>query len=200
MEDDLGTRLGRQERRLRLLLSYLVSPALRARIELDDLVQEVYVRALTADELPELGDEGDVELWRFLVRLARNATIDAARAMRAAKRDGRTARLGHGSWSVAGPRASQILSRTWGPATRARASELERALEDRFEALSPEHRRVIGLRQFEGLSARETAERMGRGEAAVHSLYRRALMAWDADEILRDSRGESAGGRRSEAP
>ena len=197
MDDDLGERLGRHERRLRLLLSHLASPALRARVELDDLVQEVYVRALTASELPAEGAEGDAELWRFLVRLARNATIDAARAMRAAKRDGRTARLGHESWSALGPRASQILSRTWGPSTRVAASELERRLEERFEALSPEHRRVIGLRQFEGLSAREAAARMDRGEAAIHSLYRRALLAWEADEILRDSRGESADGPRS---
>ena len=36
---------------------------------------------------------------------------------------------------------------------------------------------MIGLRQFEGLSARATAQRMGRSETAVHSLYRRALAA-----------------------
>lgn len=199
MDDDLGMRLGRQERRLRLLLSHLASPALRARMELDDLVQEVFVRAISAPGLPAATgeDEGDAALWRFLIPVARHSVIDAARAMRAAKRDGRPARLGHSSWSVAGPRASQILSRSWGPSTRVAATELERELEARFDALSPEHRRVLGLRQFEGLSARETAARMGRGEAAVHSLYRRALMAWQADEILRGSRGESAEDRRS---
>jgi len=39
---------------------------------------------------------------------------------------------------------------------------------------------VIGLRQFEGLSAAAAGRRMGRSEAAVHSLYRRALLAWEA--------------------
>lgn len=163
-------------------------------MDLDDLVQEVFVRALTAESLPA-GD--DAELWHFLIPVARHTVIDAARAMRAAKRDGQPQRLGHSSWSIAGPRASQLLARTWGPSTRVAASELERRLEERFQALSPEHRRVIGLRQFEGLSARETARRMGRGESAVHSLYRRALMAWEADGILEDSRDESGEGRRS---
>ena len=48
-----------------------------------------------------------------------------------------------------------------------------------FESLSPAHRRVLGLRQFEGLSAREAAARTGSTEKAVHSLYRRALEAWE---------------------
>ena len=51
---------------------------------------------------------------------------------------------------------------------------------DAYHALAPDHRRVLGLRQFEGLSAAETGARMGRSEAAVHSLYRRALVAWEA--------------------
>ena len=52
-------------------------------------------------------------------------------------------------------------------------------LERAFLELDPEHRRVIGARQFEGLSAAETARRMARSETAVHSLYRRALLAWE---------------------
>jgi DNA-directed RNA polymerase specialized sigma24 family protein len=48
-----------------------------------------------------------------------------------------------------------------------------------YERLAPDHRRVLGLRRFEGLDAREAGRRMGRSEAAVHSLYRRALLAWE---------------------
>ena len=32
---------------------------------------------------------------------------------------------------------------------------------------------------FDGKTAKETGTRMGRSETAVHSLYRRALEAWD---------------------
>ena len=194
MTDDRGERLGRQERRLRLFLWHLTSPALRRRVEIDDLVQEVYVRALTARALPavEPDDRADAALWRWLVPVARHAVIDLARALRRAKRDGVTASLDHSSWSVAGARASQILARTWGPATRAAADELEQRLEQRFQALSPEHRRVLGLRHFEGLPASQAARRMGRSESAVHSLYRRALAAWQGDGVFEDSRDESA--------
>lgn len=194
MTKEAGERLARQERRLRLLLVHLTGPAVRARIEIDDLVQEVYLRALTAASLPPLdpGDETDRELWRFLTRLARNSVIDAARAIRAQKRAGRTARLDHGEWSLAGLRASQILAKTWGPATRVSAGEQEARLEERFRALTAEHQRVIGLRQVEGLSAREAARRMGRSEAAIHSLYRRALDAWRGAEVLEESPDESA--------
>ena len=46
---------------------------------------------------------------------------------------------------------------------------------------TPDHRRVIGLRQFEGLSAAEVGQRLGRSESAVHSLYRRGLEAWEQE-------------------
>lgn len=176
-----GERLASHGGRLRLLLSHLAGRAIRQRIELDDLVQEVYVRALTAGRgLPPF-EEGDLALWRFLVRLARNTVIDAARSIRAAKRSGRTLPLAHSSeseWNSRGPRAGEILANTAGPLTKVTASEAGDLLRQAYESLLPEHRRVIGFRQFEGLSARETARRMGRSESAIHSLYRRALAAW----------------------
>ncbi len=175
---DDGERLAALEGRLRLLLSYLAGRAIRARVELDDLIQEVYVRALTAPSGLPPHEENDPALWRFLIRIAKNSVVDAARSIRAAKRSGNTLPLAHSDWSSAGPRASQILATTAGPSTRAACAETSRHLRERFEALLPEHRRVIGLRQFEGLSAREAAARMGRSETAVHSLYRRAIAAW----------------------
>ncbi len=177
-ESDDGARLAAQERPLRLMLAHLAGRAVRRRIEIDDLLQEVYLRALTAPGgLPPI-EEGEAALRRFLHRLARNAVIDAARAIRAAKRDGRERRLAHSDWSHGGVRASGIVARGMGPATGLAQEEGCAHILAAFEALAPEHRRVIGLRQFEGLSARDAAHRMGRSEAAIHSIYRRALAAW----------------------
>ncbi len=173
--DTDGFRLGRHERRLRLLVLHLSSRSLRARADPDDIVQEIYVRAWSAPSgLPADDGEGDLELWRFLAHIARNTVIDIARAARAQKRGGTVERLARSDWT----RSSDPRAETAGPLTRAMAAETQGELEAAFDRLDPEHRRVIGLRQFEGLSAADTAERMGRSESAVHSLYRRALAAW----------------------
>ena len=188
--DGLGERLVEQAPFLRLTLAHLAGRAVRSRIEIEDLLQEVFLRALGARGLPAV-DEGEASFRRFLARLARNVVIDAARSLRAAKREGKTLRLTQAGSNPDALRASALLARTRGPATRVAGHELQEDLRARFERLSPEHRRVIGLRQLEGLSAREAGLRMGRSETAIHSLYRRALVAWGADENPL-SRDESA--------
>jgi len=180
-ERELGERLACHAQRLGLLVQHLTGAALRQRVGIEDLMQEVYLRAVAhPEQLPAWEPPQDLGLWRYLAQIARHAVVDAARSARAAKRAGRVEALAHGDWSRADARASQILARTRGPHTRAADREASRDLRQHFEALCAEHRRVLGLRQFEGLSARETARRMGRSEAAIHSLYRRALIAWQA--------------------
>jgi RNA polymerase sigma-70 factor (ECF subfamily) len=177
----LGERLAAHERRLRLLLAHLAGRAVRARVEPDDLLQEVYLRALAPGSDVPAEEAGEAALGRFLARLARNTVVDVARAIRTRKRDGREVPLSRSDWSRAGPTASQLPAPARGPSTQVAAAEDQARLEAAFERLSPEHRRVIGLRQLEGLSARDAARRLGRSETAVHSLYRRALAAWEAE-------------------
>jgi RNA polymerase sigma factor (sigma-70 family) len=171
---DPGSRLASCDGRLHLLCTHLAGSAVRSRVEIEDLVQEVYLRALAK---PDGWPKDANELFRYLSTIARHVVIDVVRASRAAKRDGREEALDRSTWSRAGHTPAAV---TPGPRTRAAGNEHSRKMACAFLALSPEHRRVIGLRQFEGLSARETAARMGRGETAVHSLYRRALAVWEA--------------------
>lgn len=176
----VGDRLAAQSARLRLLLHHMAGRAVRARVDPDDLVQEVLLRALTAPGgLPD-AEPGDAALYRWLRRIARNTVVDVARAIRAGKREARFEPLARSDWSRAGLRASGLGDPGPGPATRVAAREEEERIERAFESLAPDHRRVIGLRQFEGLTAEEAGLRMGRSEVAVHSLYRRALLAWEA--------------------
>ncbi|MHC5011908.1 MAG: RNA polymerase sigma factor [Planctomycetota bacterium] len=178
-----GGRLEAHAGRLRLLVLHLAGRAILARVEAEDLVQEVFLRALSSGLPPrDPDDPGDQWLFRLLARIARNAVVDAARAIRAARRDGREEPLARSEWSrfEGGMAESRIPAGGAGPPTRAAGSETHEALSRAFLALAPDHRRVIGLRQFEGLSAAEAGVRMGRSETAVHSLYRRALEAWEA--------------------
>ncbi|MCB9914888.1 MAG: RNA polymerase sigma factor [Planctomycetes bacterium] len=176
---ELGPRLVAQEGRLRLLLVHLTSPALRRRAALDDLAQEVWLRVLAAPErVPPPGDD-ERELAGYLRLVARHVVVDVARAARAQKRDAHVVPLATSTWSRTGLGAGPADA-TAGPLTRlARAEDAER-LAAAFERLSPDHRRVLGLRRLEGLSAAEAGRRLGRSEKAVHSLYRRALEAWGA--------------------
>ena len=176
-----GERLLNHAGRLRLLVLHLAGAAIRARVDPEDVVQEIYLRAMTSPSgLPEPGsDGGEGPLWAFLARVARNTVVDVARAIRGARRAGRVQPLERDEWSRLG--AAEPAARTAGPATRVAAAETQAELEAAFDRLTPDHRRVIGLRQLEGLSAAETGRRMGRSESAVHSLYRRALEAWEKE-------------------
>lgn len=173
--------------RLRLYVRHRLGRALGARVEVEDVVQETWLRAFAAVEGFEAA--GESAFLRFLTTLARHVIADLARAARAAKRDGRERRLDRTAWSTAGG-AAAVAARTRGPATRVEAAEEARLLEEAFARLSPEHRVVIALRQFEQLPAAEVAARTGRTTGAVHALYRRALTAWGAEF-------EAGGGRLS---
>lgn len=173
---DPGARLAGRAGRLRLLVASLCGPAVRARHDVDDLVQEVYVRALAE---PARWPAGERDLDRWLAALARHVVIDTARGLRAAKREGEIGAGALAGTSTGGSgRSGRPVARAPGPGTHAAQRELSTDLVAAYLRLPAEHRRVLGLRQFQGLGAAETARRMGRSEAAVHSLYRRALEAW----------------------
>lgn len=202
---DLPSRLAARAGKLRLLVASLAGPSLRARYEIDDFVQETFVRVLGArgafetqrsptlstgtcdaedvspSPAPTDAELDDAALDRHLALVARHVVIDAARALRAAKREGdRSAAPLAGSSSGGSSFGGRIAAHSPGPRTRAAGRELSQDLVAAYLRLTPEHRRVLGLRQFQGLTAQECALRMGRSEVAVHSLYRRALEAWGA--------------------
>lgn len=192
---DPGARLQVHERRLHLLLAHLAGRAVRARVELSDLAQEVYLRALAHPAGLPPPEPGEGPLWGVLSHEARHVVIDVARALRARKRATSTQPLASSEWSrgpaVRGP----------GPATAVASAEGVERLGQAFLTLAPEHRRVLGLRQFEGLSAEACARRMGRSTTAVHSLYRRALEAWEEALAKKaGTHGERAAPRRLPPP
>jgi len=181
MGNELGERLAAEGPRLRLLIEHLCGRAVRARVEPEDVLQEVYLRALARPVEAPGPEPGEGALRRWLNALARHAVLDVVRAARTAKRDGREEPLARSDWSLTGHPQSALAARSPGPATRAAQAEGDACLVAAYRRLAPDHRRVLGLRQFEGLTAAQAARRMGRSEAAVHSLYRRALEAWAAE-------------------
>lgn len=164
--------------RLRLYADYRLGVALRRRVDVDDVLQEAFLRA--SQDLAGRRLEGVSDVYRYLSRLLRNVIVDAARAARAARRDGREEPLHWADWSTSGVDRAHASPRS-GPFTRAARTEKQRLLEEALDNISPRHRRVIALRQFEQRPASEVLGLMDcETEGAVHALYRRALDAWGA--------------------
>lgn len=176
----------RHAEKLRLYVEFRLGRALARRVEVDDVVQETFLRAWR--DVASTTLSGDNAFFGWLTAIARHVIVDIARAARTQKRAGEVQRLERSSWSRAG--TVDPADSSAGPATRAAQGELRGHLRTAFHALTPQHRRVIALRQFEQKSAREAAPQLGCTELAVHALFRRALDAW-AREVERLESGPS---------
>ena len=125
----------------------------------EDLTQLVFVKALEA--LPRYELRG-IPFGGWLFRLARNTIIDHART-----------RHEHAELDTATDRATEMAGPDEVALLRQDLDAVARALRD----LTDEQRETIELRFFAGLSARETAEVMGKQEGTVRGLQFRAIAA-----------------------
>lgn len=156
---------------LRLLFAHMAGRGVRARVDIDDLVQEAVLRAFRVRETLPTEEDG---LRRYLMAIARNCVFDVLRAARRRTGPESQGRIDRREWT----QVEDPAAWTAGPATRVANLDRDQRLQAAFLELSSEHRRVLGLRQLEGRSADDTGRRMGRSATAIHSLYRRALAAW----------------------
>ncbi len=161
--------------RLRLWVRARLGPALARRLEVEDVVQETWLRVLPS--LAGFEARGEAAFLKLLVTVAGHVLADTARAARAARRGATPLHLTRGG-SGSGVPESRLPGAAPGPLTAVLLSEQDRRLEAALASLPAEQRRIIRLRQMEGLPAAEVARRLGRTEGAVHAAYRRALDAW----------------------
>jgi RNA polymerase sigma-70 factor, ECF subfamily len=121
--------------------------------EAQDLTQLVFLKLMwTLDRYDE--HRGHFSTW--LLRIARNLTVDHVRRRRPVPAGDRVA---------LDPRADDANS------------QRRRALRDALADLSAEQREVLILRQVVGLRPGEIARRMDRSEGSVHALHHRARAA-----------------------
>ena len=146
----------------------------------EDLTQLVFVKALEA--LPRYEVRG-IPFGGWLFRLARNTIIDHTRT-----------RHEHAELDAATDRATDMAGPDEVALLRQDLDAVARALGE----LTAEQRETIELRFFAGLSARETAEVMGKQEGTVRGLQFRAIAALrrslGMDLDLEDSTGRPAEG------
>lgn len=144
--------------RLLVFISAKLGERLRARIEPHDVLQDAYASAVRDFAQFEYVEEGAFVRW--LCRIIDHRLRDAHDYFAAAKR--------------------QVQERPQTPPTGpvtalARAEDRER-LQQALAQLTDEHREVILLKYFQGLTAEEAGERMQRTPGAIRNLLSRALV------------------------
>ena len=131
------------------------------RADIGDLRQDIYVRVYESARgtLP-------TSPKAFLFSTARNLLADRLRHNRVVAID-----------SIANPDDLKVLVDEMSPERRLGARQELRLLARAFDSLSDKCRDVVWLRRVEGLSQRETAQRLGLREGAVESQLARGVRA-----------------------
>lgn len=160
--------------RLRALLAVKAGPALRQRLDLDDLVQEAYVEAVRQFE--GYAWQGPDSFFRWLATVAIHRLQNVARMERAEKRDARrevplvgaeTAMRFGGVTDASDPGP--------GPRTLTVGAEAGDRMQQALGQLADADREVIVLARMQGLPLQEVADRIGRTRNATALLLSRAL-------------------------
>ena len=136
-----------------------MSPALRAKVEPEDVAQEVLLAVHKGLDGFEV--KGDRAFFGWLFRVAENRIRDLVDHWSAQKR------------KLPAPMTFTQTSPATAADRKERVDVVRRALED----LPDDYREVIRLRRLQELSSAEVARIMERSENAVRVLYCRALKA-----------------------
>lgn len=140
-----------------LYIGARLGPALRAKVEPQDVLQEAYLAAHRDFASFDYADEGAFTRW--ICRLIDNRIRDLGDRFGAAKRQ-----------AVELPKSDPT-----GPATALDRVEHRAKVGRALDGLEEDHRQVLLLRFFEGMSAEEAGTRMERSAGAIRKLTARAL-------------------------
>jgi RNA polymerase sigma-70 factor (ECF subfamily) len=169
--------LADQRPRIRRMIELRLDPAIAARVDASDVVQEVLMEA--SRRLDAYLREPGMPFHLWLRQIAKDRLIDAHRRHRQAQRRGvdREQPLvpaglkDHSSFEL----AAQFLDPELTPASAAMKQELERRLHAAIAELSDDDREIILLRHFEQLSNQDVAALHEVTEAAASMRHLRAL-------------------------
>jgi len=148
----------------------------RNQADIDDLLQDVYVRVCEAAQKQQLNSTRS-----FVFTTARNLLVDRVRRGRVIPID-----------TVESLEALSAAVDEPGPDRNLMAREELRRVEAALDRLPPRCREVVVLRRIEGLSRRNIAERMGITEATVSEHLANGMRAM-TDMLYSDPTGPGRG-------
>lgn len=161
-------------RRLAVLLRYKAGAELLSRLEIDDLLQETFLRAFR--DIERFTYESPGSFWNWLSSIAGHVVEDAARFEGRQKRHAAEAVRFRSITNPLGP--DPIDPRT--PSLLLSEKEAVQTLFERLDALPDDYRQVILLAKVEGLSTSEIAAKLDKSRANVALLLHRALKRFRA--------------------
>jgi RNA polymerase sigma-70 factor (ECF subfamily) len=156
-------------RRLTVLVHYKMSAELRAVVEVDDILQEVFLAA--AKDMSNFTYESPGSLMAWLSRISDHVVVDAVRYEKREKRHAEEMLKFRSKSNPAGPEPvdkdtpSQVFARAEG----------KQILLEKLDALPADYREMILLAKFEGLTTKEISERVKKTRESVALTLHRAL-------------------------
>jgi len=167
--------------RLAISVYYRMSAELRALHEVDDVLQEVFLRASRDMDHFTYRSPGSLMAW--LLCIADRVIVDSARRENREKRRAEEMLRLRSDSNPTGPEPvdSNTPSRLY-----AREETLQLLLK-KLDELPVDYRQVILLSKFEGMTTREIAERMGKPRETVALLLHRAIKRFRELESERES-------------
>lgn len=170
-EDALSRAFEQYRRRLAVLIHFKLAP--RASAEVEDVLQETYLRAFRA--LDGFSYQSPGSFLRWLSSIADSVIVDRARYRGRERRAGDEVPFRSES-NPLGPEPAD--SRT--PSRLFAQEEALARLLGRLESLPPHYRDAILMAKIEGLTTAEMAERLGKSRDEVAQLVFRAVKRFRA--------------------
>ena len=168
-EEAFAALFAKYKPRLAVFIHYRLRPDVRTRVDVDDVLQEVFFAA--AKDISGFAYRGPGSFFAWLVKIAEHALIDTARYEARQKRQAAEMLRFRSASNPEGP--DPAISET--PSRIYARDENMRLLLERLDRLTEDDRGVILMAKFEGLSTAEIAERLGKTRAGVALQLHRAL-------------------------
>ncbi len=157
--------LERVRPRLEAWVAARLGPALRSRLQVDDLVQEILIKSYTA--IPSFEPREKRAFYAWLFTVGRNTMRDWHKRLHAAKRQATREEALHSSVAGGGATPSEVA---------VGHEEQERFL-TALASLPPRYREIVCLRRLENVENRQAAERLGISPKNASVLLVRAMRA-----------------------
>ncbi|MEQ8788057.1 MAG: sigma-70 family RNA polymerase sigma factor [Pirellulaceae bacterium] len=157
---------------LRRMVGFRLDGRLQGRVDVSDVMQEVYLDAAQRLDHYRTSPPSSFLLW--LRQLTDQRLVDVHRRHFGAKRRDVRREL-HRAASDTGSLLTQLVGRFSSPSQQAIRAELEAAVEAALIGMPPIDREVLALRHFEELTNNEVADLLGISKTAASNRYVRAL-------------------------